>query len=50
MYVRRLANEKRSHVTYHKAGEFPIVITKRHGRTAKRYKVDEVLERLRLDD
>ncbi|MHB1414449.1 MAG: type II toxin-antitoxin system HicA family toxin [Chloroflexota bacterium] len=46
----QLAREKGSHVTFTKAGEFPIVVPKEGGRWVKREYLDDICGRLHLDE
>lgn len=45
-----LGRERGSHVTFVKAGERPIVVAKDGGRWVKRVYLDQLCERLGLDD
>ncbi|HET8631879.1 MAG TPA: type II toxin-antitoxin system HicA family toxin [Thermomicrobiales bacterium] len=45
-----LDRETGSHVTFVMPGEFPINVPKKHGRKVKRYYLDELCKRLRLDE
>ena len=42
--------ERGSHVTFLKQGEYPIVLSKHHGRRVKRTYVAMICERLGLDE
>jgi predicted RNA binding protein YcfA (HicA-like mRNA interferase family) len=46
----RLDREKGSHVVFVKDGEFPITVPKAGGRWVKRVYLDQIAERLGLDD
>lgn len=45
-----LDRETGSHVIFVKPGEFPISVPKQHGRKVKRHYLDELCERLGLDE
>jgi predicted RNA binding protein YcfA (HicA-like mRNA interferase family) len=46
----RLANERGSHCTFRKSGEYPLVVIKYGGRGVKREYLNRVCERLKLDE